>query len=163
MDITKSFQVSAIVVALLSTNGLLAQSTTPYGECLEAAQIYQDRYISEGRVSDLICFNMAFVRESSAVLEAIGKQPACPKSSNFYKHRYRSSLEKVDQSCLKITLAREARPNFSPDLAECAGSTKYYREKLETFSTGGNAVPHDLFACALVAFDRETEEMFQGL
>lgn len=36
---------------------------TPYGNCLETAQYYQNRYENLGQVSDLVCFQHALQRE----------------------------------------------------------------------------------------------------
>lgn len=162
MDITNNLKILTFSMAMLTVHGVSAQQTTPYGECLESSQTYQDRYLSEGRSSDFVCFNVALERELlSSSIQPNYELLACPKSSIFYNYRYQSSKSDEDQLCINAALEREEKEGFKPSYEECKESTEFYSEQLDALSADDYDDSHDLFACALVAFDRETEEMLR--
>ncbi len=83
-------------------NVTLAQ--TPYGSCPLRAQVYQERYESSGRSSDLVCFQKALERELTS-----SRGFLCPNSSQSYQTAYERYGRSNDLVCFQQALERELR------------------------------------------------------
>ena len=79
-------------------------AATPYGDCLERAQVYQSRFEADGRSSDLVCYQKALERELGG-----NEKFNCPRSAQFYQTQFESSGQSSDLVCYQQALERELR------------------------------------------------------
>jgi hypothetical protein len=97
--------VTLTFAAAISCGPAVAQ--TAYGSCPERAETYQQRYLSNGRTSDLVCMQHALERELG------GSGPAsaynCPRTSQHYQDRYMETGNTSDLVCMQEALERELR------------------------------------------------------
>ena len=96
---------SVFVISGLGCGPALAQ--TAYGTCPLRAEVYQQRYLSNGRTSDLVCMQEALERELG------GSGPAsaydCPRTSQHYQDSYLATGNASDLVCMQEALERELR------------------------------------------------------
>ncbi len=74
--IVKAMTTGAVIFSTWFVGTVPAVAQTPYGDCLDTAQHYQDRYQQSGEVSDMVCFRRALQRELSDV------EPTQPSSND---------------------------------------------------------------------------------
>jgi hypothetical protein len=78
--------------------------TTPYGSCSQRAEVYQKRYESSGKSSDLVCYQKALEREMSGA-----QRFSCPRSAQQYQTAYERDGNSSDLVCYQQALERELR------------------------------------------------------
>ena len=90
-----------IFFAFTITGQVWAQKT-PYGNCPERAQTYQERYEKSQRSQDLVCYQKALERELN------GKNSySCAYSSQYYQTAYERNQRSSDLVCFQKALERE--------------------------------------------------------
>jgi hypothetical protein len=81
-----------------------AWAQTPYGNCPDHAQTYQERYERSHQSSDLVCYQKALKRELS------GQQRySCPSSAQYYQTAYERDQRSSDLVCYQQALSRELK------------------------------------------------------
>ena len=88
----------------LSLTGQVYAQKTPYGNCPERAQLYQERYERSQRSQDLVCYQKALERELNG-----NNNYSCPHSSQYYQTAYESKQRSSDLVCFQKALERELR------------------------------------------------------
>lgn len=90
------------LIALTLTSHAWAQ--TPYGDCSDRAQTYQERYEQSQQAQDLVCYQKALERELS------GQQRYnCSSSAQYYQTEYERYQRSNDLVCYQQALERELR------------------------------------------------------
>lgn len=90
------------VCALALASSTSFAATTPYGSCSESAQLYQDRYQSTMRASDLVCYQKALERELGG-----NSSYDCSQSADYYQTEYEENQRSSDLVCYQEALQRE--------------------------------------------------------
>lgn len=88
-------------LALITTG---VNAATPYGNCTERAQTYQERYEKNMRAGDLVCYQKALERELTE-----GTPDSCPNSAESYQTAYETKMRSSDLACYQKALERELR------------------------------------------------------
>lgn len=101
--ITAAAMLSIVSLGVLSIVNH-ADAQTPYGSCPERAQYYQERYESDGQMSDMVCMQKAMERD---LQDPSGY--SCPDSAQSYQTSYETSGRFDDMICMKTALERELR------------------------------------------------------
>lgn len=96
------FLLAACSLCLASSASLAAN--TPYGDCSNSAQSYQDRYQKTMKASDLVCYQKALERELAG-----NANYNCDKSADYYQTAYQNKQQSADLVCYQKALERELR------------------------------------------------------
>lgn len=91
-----------IIFFLFAYMTTTANAQTAYGSCSERAQVYQERYETSGRSSDLVCYQAALEREMSNSSSYL-----CPLTSQHYQTAYETNGRSNDLICFQNALQRE--------------------------------------------------------
>ncbi len=88
-----------IIASLASTSSL---SQTPYGNCDQPAQYYQEQYEANGQVKDMVCLQKAMERDLNDP-----NSYSCPDSAQYYQSQYEQHGQSSDLICMQKALEKE--------------------------------------------------------